>query len=446
MQIRILIGAPREDTSTTGWADVSGKVYEDQWSLSRKVGSKINTLSLTLIDLDADTDIRRGHDIVIEDYNDSTKRLFGGIIAQISMTSLGIERDISLVVQDYTLLADRAVVRNSFIDTEDKDIILQCVQDSGRDNELDTSMVMAGRNIDSIEFNGVRLAGVMDQLVEITDYSWEVDPWKRLRYHPKQFIPGDFFFSDRADQSASFNYYNLLVSKNLAQWNSVALENATGISGDVTDVYANLEDVLVFTLGGQPGTSVMDREPSTANDTHPHLFIERNTGTNSNPAWTAQAVHIQGEPIGNVLWNPINRQITWSTAPPSIANSFRVTGRTLAPLRIINRDSEAIARHGREYAGSLLIPEATSLERAYDLGLSYLRDYSDKTTISFIHNQDGMDVGVVTKLNNSVLDLAEELIFVYEQTTTVLGGDVAEYQVSAELLDTYAIERRSTQP
>ena len=108
--------------------------------------------------------------------------------------------------------------------------------------------------------------------------------------------------------------------------------------------------------------------------------------------------------------------------------------------------SEAIARHGREYAGSLLIPEATSLERAYDLGLSYLRDYSDKTTISFIHNQDGMDVGVVTKLNNSVLDLAEELIFVYEQTTTVLGGDVAEYQVSAELLDTYAIERRSTQP
>ena len=93
------------------------KPIEQSWSLNRKAGAVINNTSLTLYDKASSIKIQRGHDIVIEDYNDSTVRFFGGTVAQVSYVSLGVERQISLRAQDYTLLANRTSIRKSYSTT-----------------------------------------------------------------------------------------------------------------------------------------------------------------------------------------------------------------------------------------------------------------------------------------------------------------------------------------
>ena len=68
MKVRILIGAPKGTSGTTGYTEY--EPIEQSWSLNRKAGAVINNTSLTLYDKASSIKIQRGHDIVIEDYND----------------------------------------------------------------------------------------------------------------------------------------------------------------------------------------------------------------------------------------------------------------------------------------------------------------------------------------------------------------------------------------
>ena len=304
--------------------------------------------------------------------------------------------------------------------------------------EIDTSMVEDGRVVGPLEYTGGSLSSLMDQLSEITGYTWEIDAFKRLHYHPKPFIAGKFFFSDTPDYSASFPFYNPSYTQTLAHWNQVAILGASAISDNITDTYIGDGTQVVFILGQQGYTEPLLREPTTANDTNPFLLVEINTGTGTNPTWEIRKVATDTNfaPSVDVLWNPFTYKLTFKTAPPNLNNAFRVTGRTLAPAAVINRDSNAVARHGRVYEGSTIVPDATTIEQAQDIAIAYLRDYSDKDVIDFVTNKDGLETSSVTRLNSDILGIPESPIFVYGITTKLLGGEVAEHRVSAEILNT----------
>ena len=367
----------------------------------------------------------------------ATVRFFGGTVAQVSYVSLGIERQISLRAQDYTLLANRTSIRKSYSRQMDSAVIKDAIMHVGR-TEIDTSMVEDGRVVGPLEYTGGSLSSLMDQLIEITGYTWEIDAFKRLHYHPKPFIAGKFFFSDTPDYSASFPFYNPSYTQTLAHWNQVAILGASAISDNITDTYIGDGTQVVFILGQQGYTEPLLREPTTANDTNPFLLVEINTGTGTNPTWEIRKVATDTNfaPSVDVLWNPFTYKLTFKVAPPNLNNAFRVTGRTLAPAAVINRDSNAVARHGRVYEGSTIVPDATTIEQAQDIAIAYLRDYSDKDVIDFVTNKDGLETSSVTRLNSDILGIPESPIFVYGITTKLLGGEVAEHRVSAEILNT----------
>ena len=437
MEIRLLAGTPTSDTSTTGWTDYTDYLPETQWTVHQKVGAPIDTLSITLRDFNANLDIQKGHDIVIEDFNDPTVRLFGGTIANKVSRPVGIERELSITAQDYTLLLERATIRKQYkARLTDWEVIVDAVVTAGR-TEINTDRVRIGRNMDALDFQNSTLSSMMDAIIGITGYKWHVDAWKRLHYYPNSFYAGSFIFSDLPDFSASYPYYEPVMNETLATWNAVNIEGASGISEDIVDIYSNANDIKKFTVGQQPGTHELEREPTTADDTDPHLFIERNTGTNDSPVWTRQIVKTPGEAvaIADVVWTSIGSMLEWASAPPNIENSFRIKGRELTPAVVRAQDSEAIARHGRQYRYSMIVPEATTVNKAYDIGQGFLRDYDDKATISFKHNQDGMETGSLTRLRSANLGLQEVLIFIYSTDIRMIGGETAEYSVNSEILD-----------
>ena len=417
--------------------DRSSILVEQSWRISKYQSSGINRFTFTLNDPSNNITVTHGDDVTI-DAGAGTETRFGGIITSTRQIPWGLGRQIECTASDYKLLLERAVLRKSYSSTNDSAIISDAFTTSGI-TEINTSThVQTGKQISNITFNGHTLREVMDTIAEITGFMWDVDGDKNLVYKPRIAHTPDvplLGFSDVPDPAtAPFIYapmHDMAYERILGEFNAVEIRGGILLSADITDTYSGDGSRTIFTTGEQNATSPLDRAPTTSS----RIEVQRNTGTDGAPVWTAQTVGIDGYDTLSgsipVLWTPLTRRLQWNTAPPNFTNSFRVIGRYMRPMQVIVRDEDAIARHTREFRKTVFMDEIESENEARDVAVGLLRRYSDKDVATFKFETDGVNVGDVVRVNSTRHGLVFKPFLVNELQIIPIGGTQYDYQLTA---------------
>lgn len=440
MKVRLLIS---ERTSFPVVADLTMQdrtnvLLEREWEIAQHTGSTIDTLTFVLDDPDNTLAIEQGQDVVIEHFTNPSIRYFGGIVTDVDIVTVGIGRQLHLEAQDYTTLVDRTTLRKVYVLASDRAIIQDAFLEAALPGvqEINTSrFINTLRTTLTLRFQGSTLRSILDTISEITGAVWYVDPFKFLHYHKKAANSLGFGFSDTPDNSTTFPFYNFRAFKQLGEWNVVELQGGKDVSDDISnEVYSGDGSTTIFITGEQSGTNPIDRAPTTGTI----IEIDRNTGTDGTPVWTAQDVAHESDDdaaSADIIWNPGNRRVEWAAAPPNFTNSWRITGRYLIDVIVQAADTDAIARVGRIFKGSLTIPEATTLEQAQDLAMAWLSEHSDRILVRFATNEDEVELDKTTQVTHSIAGLSSENAYIYGLTIHLMGAEVAEYVVEAEILN-----------
>ena len=451
MKFKLLINVPTYRLSATNYAETN--LIEPSLDGTMTMGGTIDSLSFELDDPDNSLVLHEGYDVTLEELDRPSNRFFGGIVQSIQYMQSGLGRRIRVSCQDWTALLDKMTIRKKYEKAGQtgqsiiKDVFLVAVQQEGQPaDEFDTSeFVQADRTVAALNFQGTSLTSIIRQIADITGYVWFVDPFKKLHYHPPTFGVGAQY-SDVPDNITTFPLYDLTVSKDLADWNTIELVGGKGVSDDVTETYAGDATSKIFVTGVQANTNQIHLGKKDDEEGLP--FIERNTGSQGSPTWTTQTIKLESEPgavlgtTADVLWNPFQHKLTFHVAPLNGSNGFRITGRYFVPVMVINRDTRSVDKHNRVFKASMTVPEATDVEQAYDLAMAYLREHSDRIRFSFTTNADTETIPErqimpcdVIFITNTAFNLTEEVCLVEKVSFNIVGGETLAYRVSGKVIN-----------
>lgn len=412
--------------------DRSSVLIEDSLFIDCFDGDVIDTIELSLDDKDANITVVEGHDIILEVSTDATDRKFAGIITNVTMSVVGLGREIAVIANDWKMILDRSYFTKQFDNVTDKVIIQNSFTEAGV-TEIDTStLVQSARVIDKMVYRGTSLRQMLDSITSITGWFWDVDKFKKLIYRPYGDAPLTFSFTEDFDEITTFPYYNFNRVREIGQFNEIEIHGASKVSNITNQVYAGNGTRKRFTLSLDFTIDTNDYPliadgPEGSDPDIPTL--DRNTGTDGTPVWTAQTVGLEESDTGkDVLWNPNAAQVLWTVAPPNFStNSWRISGRGFVRASYSARDEAAIAEATRVFKKVLTIEEVEDDDQAIDIALAFLRDQGSKTFVQMNFQKDGVKVGDTVAISNTPLNLIAEELQVHQLSTRMLGGEIFEY-------------------
>ena len=397
-------------------------------------GDVIDTLNIELDDQDLLVTITEGQDIILEDFDNSGSRFFGGIVVDVNLTVSGIGRIITIVASDWKMILDRSYFTAQYDDITDQ-VMIQNAFTEAEVTEINTvDLVQSARTLDKMVFRGTSLRQMLDAIKNITGFYWDVDKFKKLIYRPFGNNPLTFSFTESPNNTTTFPYYNIAMTKEIGQFNAIEIHGGSRLSTISNQVYTGNGTRKRFKLGLDFTISTLD---------YPLIFrglegaepdipkIERNTGTDGTPVWTVQTVGIEEQDTGkDVLWNPVASQVLWTVAPPNFAtNAWRISGRGLVRAAFLSRDEDAILQSGRVFLKVLTLEEVEDDDQAIDVANAFLREQGPKTYVEFNFQKDGVVVGDSLAITNTPLGLTAEQLQVHQLSMRLMGGEVYEYRV-----------------
>ena len=427
--------------------DISSYVVENSYNIRHTIYAEVDSLSIELQDdrIMGVTGLymKQGYDIIVEDAANENNRLFGGVIQTIVTVTRGVEVNIRLTAVDWTYILDRTSVKKTYSTAgqTDQSILLSAIRGdpSGGEaglTEFGTNHIRKGRTLDSFSFNGSSIRSILDQIATITGFVWYVDPWKEIWYQDRTLRSGYVDFDIAPNPSSlKYGFESLSVTKKLALWNTVEMESS-GLSDNVTEIYSGDGSTEVFQTGDSQwskGSHVIWRSPTTSN----FPIVERNTGSNGSPTWTVQSIKLEGAggSSADVEWNPMTHTVTFASAPPNFANSWRITGRFTTPTNAFVEDSVAIASHGRRFKTSINAPKGSSIDQTTELAHALLRENTDRILIKFTTNYDTPMPGTVCGITHDKFSLYNEQFLITSVSTRIVGGEVYEHRVDGEIIN-----------
>lgn len=444
MKVRILTGPGRARRSDM--TDITDFVLEESFDISHTLYSQVDTLNIRVLEDPSVTFyLNQGDDIIVEDYDRESNRLFGGIIQNLVITSSGINQLYNIRAVDWTYILGKTTIRKGYViaGQTDQEVIRSAVtgdkpSEAGL-TEFNVNQVRKGRVIPLQQFNGSTLRNVLDTVCDITGFIWFVDPFKNIIYKDRALDRTDAAFTISPNNLTTFPMQNLRVTKTLGGVNSVEIKGGGGWSPDVEDIYSGDGTATHFVLGSQLGTHKLLHPPAGYEDGSIRVFV--NTGSNGSPVWDEQLVKNPGvvgvgSLIGDVHFNRSGGpSLTFQTAPPNFANSFRVIGKFDMEGITLNEDRSAIAKHGREYKLLINAGTARSAEHAWEMSQGVLRENTDRLMLSFTTNYDRPSVGTMSSITHPNLNLDNEKFLIRSVSTSIVGGEVAAHAVEGEIID-----------
>ena len=298
MRIRVLI----EGNDLTEWVsnydwniqtsdmddiDVLTMEFEDEYI----IGVVHDNINNRAVFREGYLDIRRGYDVIIEDYFDDTIRYFGGIIAEKTTRPDGLGNITSIIAQDWKVLLDKSSFTAKYSGMDDRDIITDAFLKSNV-NEIDTSGVLLVRKkLEYMEFAGHSLRSMMVTVSEIANAKWYLDPFKRLFYGKTHDSPAPFNLnSDSPNHVTTFPFYDSEYVEELGNYNEVELRGPQTLSDNITETFSGDGTRTVWRLGVFLNSSGTISEPLNVEPDRPfidaidpslpsRIVIEKNTGT-----------------------------------------------------------------------------------------------------------------------------------------------------------------------
>lgn len=412
------------------------------WRIKQVLGRAIDTAHFSLLDTAGTLpSMPDGKEVIVEKYGDATVRYFGGIVAQsdewIDASRAGLKRALSLDCQDYTVMLDKAYTPPKLYlvadYANDKAIAAAAFTAAMTDpltaldiNDFDvTTYFEVGRVVQSLTLNRMTLRDFMDLLAGNAAYEWYVDYFKKVHYYFITSQRAAYDLSDDPDESTTFAYSDLHRIKD-----AFGLANVIEVVGGWT-----LSDAAEETIAGDAsavrfGTKYIWQ--ALTGETLPQVY--KNTGTLGTPVWTQQTVAREGDANAgsvNVIWNALQKTLTFATAPANLANAVRVNGRY--QVRVYERLSvrESFTTYGRWYWHKIIDPNIFTLQEARIRAQreARIRAFGVKTLRCKV-TRDGLRVGDRIRVTNSILSISAEWYIIESIVMNGLGGTLVNYELT----------------
>ena len=433
---------------TINGRDATHLFYQDDWSLTKVGPPSIDMLNLRLnferitptsnnIHPDADTlpYPKLGYEVILEDADDPSNRFFGGLVVEVSSSSYGLGAMLQITCQDWKILLDRAIVTQNYINKDDNVIIESVMELSELEGQIDyQSFVELGKRVEAISFNGTTVRHAMESLVRISNYIWDVDPFKRLIYRPIGRVLSPNQLSDNPNGTTSFPFYEEQYTEELGVYNSVEVVGSGVLSENIIDIYETTATRLnrrLYYVGQPDGTSPLSSPP--LEDPQPaSIVVEENTGTDAVPVWSGLDIGYENQDMlsrVDALWSPITGRLEFADERVVLASSFRVRGRYFGPIRVEYQDAAEVRRNqGRVFKKLLVEPAISSREEAVNVAQTFLEEAGTKLRVMVKTQQDGFDVDQSLMIKAEKFGL-NRILGIIEMRMNCHGAEVYEYQL-----------------
>lgn len=405
---------------------------EGGWEIEQKAGGSPDTFKFTLLDRSNSLSLVGAKEVIAENFADSTDRLFGGILTEINDASDGLGLRYDCVALGWQFDLERSTVTEIFQSKSDQFIITDTIGLFGTASEKDLSAytvtsatVKEGiANTEKIVLQGDTVVSVMDMLTDwAIGFVWGVTPKQVVYYRPWGESVHSFSLSDVPDDVTKFGYSRIQRFRDYS-----GLVNAIKVFGgrhreeNQTKTFLGDGTITLFTL-------VLDwRKKDGATDDR--LQVDKNTGSDMSPSWTAQTVGLPQETGSfDVIWDELAKSLEFTSAPANLKAAFRVTGDIWRPLIGEAVDQASIDTHGRFEISikDVSLTDDEAVERRGDVELN--RRSQDLERLVLTTTKDGIVAGDLITLVNATRSI-DALYLVTKLLTLPLGGNQLRYDVT----------------
>ncbi|MDD4984195.1 MAG: hypothetical protein PHQ43_00200 [Dehalococcoidales bacterium] len=409
---------------TLGGVAVTSYVYFETLVIESQKGAHLKTCTFDIKDPSAVVTISDLQAVAVTDTAGTTK-YFAGVVADYDIEIDGITLIYHLRCQGYALLLSTAYYAKVYATKTDADIIADAV--AAALPEISTAGISESSGThDTFVMNHMRLDKMIDTLADAHGKEWYVDDDKLLHYHDPEESYAPYSLSSSPDNATSFPYYDLRYSK-----------DATGIANRITVVGGNYKTDDITEIYPSNGTQTkfkLHNERVQAPSTNPtRIVVEKNTGSDGSPSWTAQTVGIdQVDTLGtvDVLFNVVSSTLEFNTAPSNLVKGWRITYRYLASVSQTVRSQDSYDDYGRWYDYKIVNKDILSNEEAEQIGRAYLNEHCyGKHVITCRTTQAGFEVGQKVWFVNGLLSLARYLTISKVKATILLSNTGASSQI-----------------
>ena len=431
-----------------------GNLLEDSWLIENNSHGRLDHTTFVIDDPTKSISIARGVEVIIENFNDSNDRRFGGIVTEVSQETKGLGRIFTCKSLDWTFLMDRALANERYRGKSDQFIIADATDGIFAKSETDllgfgftvtTARVKLGNgNTQFLQFKRTTLRDILDTLTAMStsEFVWYVDPFKTLVYEPVGTTGHSFHISDAPDDSTSFPYFGMKKSQSIAKLvNSVTVEGSF-----LRELFANIP--IAETDHDADGSKVLFNlnalwQASTGN-TIIRVYI--NDGADADPTWggeTEKTVAVAGGQdtlaTFDTLWDPAARSLEWAVPPPNKTHSFRIEGDRLRGLIHREDDAQSILDLGLVFGLSIKDQALVSDEHVVLRAKAELSELSaEAERLTCTTRKDGIQAGKVLGVVNSILDIGSTgnpVDYLVEKVTTrLIGGTIGRYDLQLRLV------------
>lgn len=426
-------------------------LLETEWVIEENAGGRLSHVTFTIDDPNANITLTRGKEVIVEDFNDATNRLFGGILTEVADSTHGLGLRFACKALDWTFLMDRALVNETYRGKSDQFVIADATDGIFKKSEMDlltfgfvvnnTNIREGNANTQFLQFKRQTLRDIMDTLRDMVGFVWYVDSDKNLFYEEFGFQTHAFHLSDAPDDVDSFPYMDLRRVRSITK-----LVNAVTVEGAfLRELFADI--AIKATVYSGDGATVKHNlsylwQSSTGNT---RIKVFQNNGADADPPWGTEAektVGLAGSDTltsHDTLWDPAARTLEWATAPPNATNSFRIEGDRLRALIHKEVTESSVDVFGLEYGYSIKDVTLLSDEHVVLRAQAELRKLeAEAERLTLRTTKDGIRAGKSLGLVNSVRGIGSTgnpaFYLVDKVVTRLLGGQVAEYTLQLSVL------------
>lgn len=338
--------------------DRTGDVYNQQVLIEDNVNQKVNTATIKLTNLS-------GHGIpnandpidIISPLNvlgsTNIEYLFSGTIQSIELTQAGHGEVVAtLLCVDHTVELDKALIRRTYENMTDKEIIEDIVERFAPGAGFTTNQVEEGPTIDKITFKYVQPSKAIEKIAKLTGRYWYIDYNRNIVYREKT------SFTNYELDSNTNNYKNLKIKKDLSQ-----IKNRVYVRGG-----QKLSDFTDYeTVGnGVSRRFVLPDKPSDVtvyvNDVQKTVGVKNIDTSGYDYYLNFQEKYIEQDSNASVLTS---------------SDELKITYKYYIPILVAIEDTDSINEYGvREFA--IFDKTIETTQSARDRATAELIDYADK--------------------------------------------------------------------
>jgi len=353
-------------------------------------------------------------------------REFGGVIVRVEeqMTS-AFQIEHKVVCDDWVYKLNGQLVTERYENTDVQAVINDVV--TNHTSGFTTNEVKgSGISVDSVAFNRLSVAQVLEKLSNLTSYFWYVDYNKDIHFAPKQENEAPFKLTDDTSDSD----YGKFVYKSLVK------------QGDITQI----KNKILVEGGEKEGvqrTVTRDgSEVSTEGTLNlEYKFAEKPTVKVNSTTQTVGVDFLDDDTSFDVMWSFQQKYLRFTSGNiPTGGDTIEIIGNPLFPIIVEVPDVQSIGEFGlKEYA----IKDRTirSEDEAIERASAELRTYADTIVEGkFETRTPGLRAGQVMTISDSFRNIDEDVLLQRVQLIpTDPNGDVFLYKVQYATLKSIGI-------